>query len=128
MDEMNRVSDYMDVFLRGIYSENEGWTCSELREIGEYTPDYIFELDDDKFSQIVVRVPDSVINVNHIISAKRLLAFFKAEFPNQEAKLLLACGKLLVNPPELPENILAISIFEETFGNHLLGQWEHSLN
>ena len=74
MDEMNRVSDYVDVFLRDVYSENDGWTCSEFPQVGTYMPDYIFDLNDDSFSQIVVRVPDSVISLEHILSANRLLA------------------------------------------------------
>lgn len=128
MDEINRVSDYMDVFLRDVYSENDGWVCWEFPLIGKYRPDYVFQLEEDTFSQIVVRVPDSVINDEHIISALGLLALFQTKFPEQEAKLLLACGKLLVDPPELPPNIVAVSIFEEAFGHNAIGQWQHSLN
>ena len=125
---MKRVSDYMDVFLRDVYAESEGWTCWEFPEIGEFTPDYIFELEENAFSQIVVRVSDSVITEEHIRSAVELLALFESKFPGKEAKLLLACGELLVDPEQLPQNILAISIFEEAFGNLETNHWEHSLN
>lgn len=128
MDEMNRVSDFVDVFLRDIYTEKEGWTCWEFPEIGGYTPDYVFELDENAFTQIVVRVPESIINEEHIKSSKDLLALFHAKFPGKEVNVLLACGELLLDPPELPENILAVSIFEEAFGTLDPTKWEHSLN
>ena len=111
-NSMDEVSDFTDIFLKNIHSEEDGWKRWSNNHLGCFEADYVFEQSDDSFYQIVLRLEGPIVTSKHLNIAKRALQQFRDLFGFKNSKLLLVCGNLLVQPKQVPKDVKIVELSE----------------
>jgi hypothetical protein len=112
---MDEVSDFTDVFLKTIHSDEEGWKRWSNTQLGSFKADYVFEQYDDSYCQIILRLEGPLVTDTQLELATLRLAQFRNKFVDNKSTLLLVYGELLLQPRFVPKGIKVVAISEGHF-------------
>ena len=115
--DYNRPGDFVDVFIRCCFAEEDGWTLLEGLSAEYRNLEYIFQrLDGEEV--LISRIPDPIVTAHSIRLASELATARTRSKHTGSANAIIVCGQLLMQPSKTPENVKVISIVEDIQGKH----------
>ncbi len=110
--KIDQVSDFTEIFLKSVHSEDEGWMVADNCRLGEFVIDHVFEKDGST-RVLVLRFHNTVVLQEDVAMAEKVLNAFEYYFEEIESSLLMVYGKLSRRPEHVPDGITVISISED---------------
>lgn len=110
--ELDRPSDFVDVFIRVSFSSENGWT-----EIKSETPEHdMFEyryrsFDGDEV--LILRINDPLVSSSIIESSSNSAKAIEQQKIYGRVNVLIFCGQLLMQPNVNRKNVRVVSLVEE---------------
>jgi hypothetical protein len=125
---MDEVSDFTDVFLSTVYSEEDGWKRWSNTQLGCFKADHVFEQIDESYYQIILRFEGYLVTDEQLNLALLRLVKFREKFPRNNSSLLLIYSDLLVHPRNVPKGIKVVALSESNFHTQDNLAFQYELN
>ena len=110
--ELDRPSDFGDVFIRASFSARYGWT-----EFNSETPEHnLFEYRYRSFEGdevLILRIEEPLVSASIIESLSNCANVIEQQKVHGRVNVLIFCGQLLMQPNVSCKNVRVISLVEE---------------
>lgn len=115
--ELDRPSDFVDVFIRVSFSSENGWTEIKSETLEHDMFEYRYRsFDGDEV--LILRINDPLVSSSIIESSSNSAKAIEQQKIYGRVNVLIFCGQLLMQPNVNRKNVRVVSLVEEQ--EHLL--------
>lgn len=114
---LNESGDYTDLFIRTVFSEEEGWMNCDLQKVGPFPVDNTFRHLNGSVL-LIQRINEPLVTEQQLNAALQMRATYKLIHDRDDARVILVYGKLLLQPKRLPGGVSIMSVTEDVDVDH----------